>query len=72
MLNIHVGGPTLTSVLSVGPGMTSNLTAVQELKPKQNTSGQTIVTTNVNGQVRLHLSAGTGTFYTDLEGWFGP
>ena len=72
LLNIHVGSPTASSVLSAAPGGSSVLTTVQELRPKQNTSGRVIVTTNASGQVRLHLSAGTATFYTDFEGWFAP
>jgi hypothetical protein len=70
MLNIHLGSPTVSGSLSVAPGGSSALALVQEYKAGQNASGTTIVTTNANGQVRLHLSAGVATFYTDVEGWF--
>jgi hypothetical protein len=70
VLNVHVGSPTATSVLSAAPGGSTALTTVQEIRPGQNTSGRVIVTTNASGQVRLHVSAGVATFYTDFEGWF--
>jgi hypothetical protein len=70
LLNIHLGSPTASGSLSAGPGGSSTLALVQEMKAKQNTSGRVIVTTNAAGQVRLHLSAGTAIFYTDVEGWF--
>jgi hypothetical protein len=70
LLNIHLGSTTAAGSLSVAPGGSLALALVQEMKAKQNTSGRTIVTTNATGQVHLHLSVGTATFYTDFEGWF--
>jgi hypothetical protein len=69
-LNIHLGSPTASGSLSAGPGGSSALALVQEMKARQNTSGRVIVTTSAAGQVRLHLSAGAATFYTDVDGWF--
>jgi hypothetical protein len=70
LLNVHLGSPTASGSLSVGGS--SALALVQEYKANQNTSGRVTVTTNASGQVRLHLSAGVATFYTDIEGWFSP
>ncbi len=72
LLDIHLVGPTANATLSVAPGGSSALATTQEFKAKQNASGRTVVMTNANGQVRLHLSAGTARFYTDFEGWFSP
>ncbi len=71
LLGVHLGHPTASGWLGAAPGGCPQLGLVQEYKVNQSTSGTTIVTTNAAGQVRLRLSAGAATFYTDFDGWFG-
>ena len=69
MLDIHLSQPDGRRLVRRGPGG-SRLALAAGVQGQAAASGTTIVTTNANGQVRLHLSAGVATFYIDFQGWF--
>jgi hypothetical protein len=70
MLDVHLSHPTVAGWFGAAPGGSTVSLAVQEFKANVPTSGTTIVMTNAAGQVHLHLSGGTATFYVDYQGWF--
>jgi hypothetical protein len=69
LVNVEIQSPTQAGYVRVTPGNVANRTATQEFTPGETISNLVSVQLSSGGAIRLHLSAGTATYFVDVEGY---